>query len=48
MLVVAKITATNVQGTSVESSLNAIGAFIETVPHAPISAPTRGINTNEN
>jgi hypothetical protein len=45
--VVAKATATNSFGTSQESEVNQSGALIETLPHKPANAPTRGVLTYE-
>lgn len=46
-LVVAKVSAVNSQGSSPWSVPNVEGALIETIPLAPLSAPKRGILTNE-
>jgi len=46
-LVQAKVTATNNYGDSAISDANTAGALIETVPHIPTIAPTRGSNTGE-
>ena len=44
--VVAKVKATNSFGTGTESDVNTSGALIETVPHKPAAAPTRGTQTS--
>lgn len=48
-MVKVQVKATNIYGTSTLSVLNtAKSVYVETVPHMPLSAPTRGSQTTQN
>jgi hypothetical protein len=45
-LIVAKVGAANLLGTSDYSDENSVGAVIQTVPHTPALGPIRGEQTS--